>query len=117
MNFKQLIYLYCFNDKSNRQIGKTTEQIKMARKLDAVFVAHSEMQKQRLQREHPDVDIRAPLEPSLVGLSKPVVFDHYLLNLILSESYDIKYKSELKELLSELKRIRQIADNSLNRYD
>jgi len=83
--YKYLAEIYVANENLTRQTGKTTALIEACRKIGGIFVAHSSSQVNILKREYPDVDIISPSLFKLKGKHKPLIFDHYLLSLILSD--------------------------------
>jgi len=107
MSLKLYADLYCINESRTRQTGKTTALIEACRKIGGIFVAYSSGQANILKEKYPDVDITYLSERILRGTIKPIVFDHFLLELLLRDISRIRIHNlttiHLERKLEEIK--------------
>jgi len=121
MPYNRLIDILIANETRNRQKGRTTALIEMCRKIDGVFVAHSHAQYNVLRMNNMTVRFAYPSDLSLMGITQPIVLDHYLLYLVLLDRFNnssLQYKAthqlkrELQQIREELMR-REIEEGDL----
>lgn len=116
MSLNALADIYILNEEFTRQTGKTTVLIEACKKIGGIFVAHSYAQAQILKRKYPDVHITTPSIMRLRGENRPIIFDHYLLSLILMEKNNSfvvnKATKQLEELLDRIKK--ELLDRIIN---
>ena len=84
MSFRILADIFVTNEDLTRQTGKTTALVEACKKIDGIFVTHSYEEAQMLKRKYPDVHITCPRIIKLRGERRPIIFDHYLLSMILA---------------------------------
>jgi len=108
MSLNALIDIYVLNEKLTRQTGKTTALIEACKKIGGIFVVYSHAHAQSLKQKYPDVHITTPSIFRLRGKYRPIIFDHYLLSLILLAKHDSFVANKTTEQLErELKCIRE----------
>jgi len=107
MKIDYLKEIFIENDSIIRQKGKTTALIEACKKINGIFITYSYDQAKALKSQHKGVDIVSPSNLRLIGNTKPMIFDHYLLRLMLTKGYvDLKSKStvELEKVFDLVKK-------------
>lgn len=115
MTYNSLAGIYINNDTTTRQTGKTTALIEACKKIGGIFVTHSYEEGRSLKKKYPDVNITAPRLIKLLGETRPIIFDHYLLSLILTNKYYPSIDSLSTELLDKI--LEDVKKELLNRLE
>lgn len=71
-----------------RQTGRTTALACAAQMIGAIFVVASEGQIGTIKRQFPNLDVRSISAQALVGTAKPMILDHLVVELMISEAID-----------------------------
>lgn len=66
-----------------RQTFRTTALARAARDIGAVFIVMYEQTKTRIEEEFPGLDVRIATPNAFHGETKPVIFDHFVLEQLL----------------------------------
>ncbi len=116
MNFnyyKLLAEMYTTNEPRTRQVGKTTALIQACKSINGIYITYYEDHARDLRGKFHNVDIISPYNPKLYGNIKPIVFDHYLLMMILTGAYNYNISNESTENLEKINK--SIKEELLNR--
>lgn len=87
------------NENATRQTGKTTALKELCKKIDGVFITHSDI----LAREHSGIIFT---KTQLYGNTKPIVLDNHEQYIIYNQAL-----SRIVYLESKLRQIKSILDN------
>lgn len=109
MNLERLTKIVIANENLCRQTGRTTALIEACRKINGVFICHSEEMASILRRRYPDVEIVSASYRRLIGNTKPIIIDHLLLYQIFSifSEVNIISQSSKTKLLDLIKQIKE----------
>jgi len=75
----EIVDHYLINEENTRQVGKTTVLKEAAKKIDALFLCHNEAN----ARYHGGISMYDT--EKLIGSTKPIIFDHYALDMLFRE--------------------------------
>jgi len=102
-------FLHCEWLPTYRQTGRTTALVEACLKIDGVYLTYCEDEKRRLKRKYPNLDVRVCRATYLVGNTKPMIFDHYAIMMLLDDERKakIRYVKEIDELKAEIKRLKK----------
>ena len=69
-----------------RQTGRTTALACAAQMIGAIFVVPSVDHGRNVKKQFPGLDVRVATESYLVGTSSPIILDHLVVELMVSEA-------------------------------
>lgn len=93
-----------------RQCGKTTQLVKAAKALGAIFVCANKVQAKHIEKEY-QIET-ATLDTQLRGSSRPIILDHYAFERLLMEAGNAitKLEAQVEKLSEENKLLKALYD-------